>query len=168
MTPEEIRQQYHNPVQNDTQSIRSCYHCSKCDLYFLYKSEKAPQYCQYKTNKNSSICGGILRPAVFPSEPTKFIKRSNKEPLTKCSECGKPTDRTILGIYICEECYPSDYKDDYGKNYELLNFDILTCGVKYHPEKIICKDCFYYKDCSKHYIPIDPKKKLTEVPLDQF
>lgn len=160
MTPEEIRKKYQLPVKDDLNIKRSCYHCSKCDTYFLYYPEKLPQSCQ--------LCGGMLRQTIFPYEITKSFKHSNKDPLTLCCECCAPTERAILGKYICEKCYPSEYKDIPYEQYDLLNFDILSCGIEYHPEKIICKDCSYYRDCSTHYVLIEPQKKIMEVPLDLF
>ena len=92
-----------------------------------------------------------------------------------CSECGKPTDRDINGVSICNECYNYDYDEKYGyKSYvtnsfvTALGLKILNCSINFNPDLIICKDCGSFRDCSIHHVLMDPKMIKYEVQLDDF
>ena len=133
---------------SDSQSIgeRKTLKCSRCETFFIYYLDdelgEVPDKC--------SLCGGDLKSDVLPN--IKPIKPISLKP--KCSECGKPTWRKILGVFVCKDCY--GYEDvPKGRK------DITNCEIEFHPELMICRDCDYYKDCKSHYVAIEPNKNKT-------
>ena len=108
----------------------------------------------------------------------KGYKSSKKFKGFICERCGDFTFRSILGIYICKNCYDYEFI-----NYESKKFDnsfdkngiskighhILNCNIKFNPDLIICKGsgsnrykkCPFFNDCSIHHVLIKPQKNLN-------
>lgn len=165
LTPDEIRAKYHKSISDYYQEERLTYFCSECKTFFLYYEQDAP--------KNCSLCNGILKRDIFPYYVNEDFFENQS--ITKCCECGTLTDRKILGVFICENCYDYDFSKNV-KSGDDLNFiieHILECGVEYNPELIICRGCKshnlapcrYLKYCAEHYVLLD-NQEVLDIEID--
>jgi len=162
LPPEEIRKKYHKVFSDDFEK-RISYYCSKCNTFFLYYENNVPDCCQFKINDNDVICGGPLQRKAFPYANNNECFEHNS--ITKCVECGCQTDRKILGVYVCKDCYP--YVENNG-----VKRDFLDCFIDFNPDLIICKGCkernlepcSNFNDCKQHFVICDNQEVLGFEP----
>jgi len=105
-----------------------CDHKYECDGNTSYlHSYHNPVWhaCPHKDAIVHFICGNSLAGVEQP--PIR----------SRCCECGNPTNRSILGVFICCVCYPYGYKDSV--------FYCENCGLQRVFENGVCGVC----KCSK-------------------
>jgi len=61
-------------------------------------------------------CGGFINKNGEHINPIPPPPEPYRPPITICCECGRPTHREILGVYVCDSCY--SYIPPYGNKYK--------------------------------------------------
>lgn len=126
-------------------------YCPKIQKY-LYISDTAPPY----DIQGHYICdcgGTITRNNEHTDPVVEHEKRTYKIPNTKCTNCSTPTNREVLGVFVCNECHPP---------YEINYCTVCRCKQVHHFRNIELQCCL----CGT----INPRDKIIpnqtgEVPV---
>jgi hypothetical protein len=139
------------------------------ELYAIYNIEKGwlcscGKWVKENDSVHDIVLYGIREACIGEKDDYVNLQILPDRTITRCCECGKLTDRCVLGVYVCRDCYDYDLNAKQGFNTAFGEL-ILECGIEFNPESLICKNCKHFRDCSVHYVIIKDDEIRKDVPL---